>query len=65
MKSAKPQSKRGMLDALYERFSYQKPSDNPGYFVLLVVLFVNKELKLLNLRYFLKDRLNMEFPTRS
>lgn len=28
----KPQSNRGMLDSLYERFSYQKPNDNPGPF---------------------------------
>lgn len=28
--SNKPQSNRGMLDALYDRFSYQKPSENPG-----------------------------------
>lgn len=30
--SNKPQSNRGMLDALYDRFSYQKPSENPGPF---------------------------------
>ena len=28
--SEKPQSNRGMLDAMYDRFSYQKMSDNPG-----------------------------------
>ena len=29
-KSVKPQSKRGLLDALSDRFAYQKISANPG-----------------------------------